>query len=112
MENRESRPSSTLPYSSPEKRKAWERRKRKEIRDIIETAKAVPCADCAVEYPYYVMTFDHVYGEKKFGIATAIQHCTRSLESVHEEIAKCEVVCMNCQALRHGGRCGPHERSY
>src|SRR5207245_2408021 len=31
---------------------------------FIRAAKNVPCTDCGVKYPYYVMDFDHARGEK------------------------------------------------
>ncbi len=34
-------------------------RLREETRVIVREAKSVPCADCGVKYPYYVMDFDH-----------------------------------------------------
>ena len=40
------------------------RRRRERGKDYVDTLKRVPCADCGVEYPPYVMDFDHVRGEK------------------------------------------------
>ena len=56
-----------------------------------------PCADCGIQYPSWVMQFDHVRGEKKFDIAQA---SSASEKRLLEEIAKCEVVCANCHAER------------
>lgn len=67
------------------------------IRKMLRELKSVPCLDCGVEYPFYVMQFDHVRGEKKFGVATGPY---RKLEDLMEEIEKCEVVCANCHAIR------------
>lgn len=66
-------------------------------REIIRAAKEVPCADCGIEYPYYVMQFDHL-GEKKFNIGQTGPSCAR--EKLLAEIAKCEVVCANCHSER------------
>jgi hypothetical protein len=63
---------------------------------IVIAAKDVPCADCGVKYPTCVMQFDHVRGEKKFNIGGGV----RGISSIIAEIAKCEVVCANCHALR------------
>jgi hypothetical protein len=50
------------------------------------------------------MQFDHVRGEKEFGIAKALAKCGQiTLEELRAEIAKCDVVCSNCHALRHSG---------
>jgi hypothetical protein len=68
-------------------------------RAIIKNAKAVPCADCRVSYPSYVMQFDHVRGQKLFDIG-AFMATSRPLRDLHREIAKCEVVCANCHAER------------
>lgn len=77
-----------------------QRRARKiAARGIIREAKNVPCADCHMTYPYYVMQFDHVRGEKLFDVGTFIA-TNLSIRSLHREIAKCEVVCANCHAER------------
>lgn len=68
-------------------------------RRVIVEAKDRPCADCGIKYPYYVMQFDHVRGEKAFTIAA--HHTLKvKLEVLKEEIAKCDVVCANCHAGR------------
>lgn len=64
---------------------------------IIRDAKDKPCADCGIQYPYYVMQFDHVRGEKKFNLGGGWNN---SIEAIREEIAKCDVVCSNCHAER------------
>lgn len=66
-------------------------------RAIIIEAKNVPCMDCGIQYPYYVMQFDHVRGEKLFNIANVR---TMSKKKLLDEIAKCEIVCANCHAER------------
>jgi hypothetical protein len=43
------------------------------------------------------MDFDHVRGEKKFGIAICINRAWKLLEA---EITKCDVVCANCHRIR------------
>jgi hypothetical protein len=84
---------------------ARHRKKRQaEFRQIIRVAKSQPCADCGGSWPYYVMQFDHARGEKNFGIATAIGKVGQiTVQALREEIAKCDVVCANCHALRHRG---------
>lgn len=64
----------------------------------IRTAKARPCADCNVQYPYYVMHFDHVAGEKLFNLGNA--RMSMAVGRVVAEMEKCEVVCANCHAER------------
>ena len=75
-----------------------ERRKLK-IRSIIVEEKNKPCMDCGGSYPYYVMDFDHVRGEKKFNLSIAAQKIY-SLKKIQDEISKCEVVCANCHRER------------
>lgn len=53
-----------------------------------------PCVDCGEKDPV-VLDFDHVRGEKRTGVKRMLAG-TYSLESVFEEIAKCEVRCANC----------------
>jgi hypothetical protein len=82
----------------------WRKKRQALFRRIIREAKDQPCADCGGKYPYYVMQFDHVRGVKKFGIATALSRVgTASPSQLRDEIAKCDVVCANCHALRHRG---------
>jgi hypothetical protein len=75
--------------------------------EIVHKAKSVPCADCGESYPYYVMQFDHVVGEKKFNIGAAGWGYVK-MQDLIDEIAKCEVVCANCHAKRtHARRTTP-----
>lgn len=69
----------------------------------IRVIKDVPCKDCGQRFPYYVMDFDHVRGEKKFVISGATcDYWPTTLE----EIEKCDVVCSNCHRIR------THSRNY
>ncbi len=75
-------------------------------RQAIREAKNVPCADCGIRYPHYVMDFDHRFGEKKlFNISVAAGQTRLSWQKMAAEIAKCDVVCAN----RHRER--THQRS-
>ena len=60
--------------------------------------KSKPCTDCHLTFPSYVMDFDHVRGEKLFGIAHGMHNHT--LDRVLVEIAKCDLVCANCHRIR------------
>lgn len=74
------------------------KRQRSENRELIRTSKSKPCHDCGVQYPYYVMQFDHLDGESKsFNLG---DHEGRTRGILLSEIAKCEVVCANCHAER------------
>jgi hypothetical protein len=64
-----------------------------------------PCTDCGKIFPPQVMQWDHLPGNVKLGnISTGIRD--RSREEVLDEIAKCELVCANCHALRTFERAG------
>lgn len=75
------------------------RARRVRLRELIKDAKNKPCVDCHTSYPWYVMDFDHVRGEKKFTIGKAGNR-NLSEASVLAEIAKCDLVCANCHRER------------
>ena len=60
--------------------------------------KDVPCVDCGIRYPPYVMEFDHRPSEKKlFRISAGIN---RKKAVLLVEMAKCDIVCANCHRIR------------
>jgi len=66
---------------------------------IILAAKAIPCADCGVQYHSCAMDFHHRDPSKKeYHMGRAIG---RRAEVVLKEIAKCDVLCSNCHRMRH-----------
>ena len=67
------------------------------MRTYVRKMKEKPCSDCRVQYPYYVMQFDHMHS-KEYDIATLVNYNNRG--KIESEIAKCEVVCANCHAER------------
>ena len=77
-------------------------------RRFVMRAKAVPCADCGVQYHFSAMQFDHVEGEKTFEIGT--KYSSVSLSALKAELAKCDVVCANCHSVRTYSR--THRRSW
>jgi len=56
-----------------------------------------PCMDCGGWFPFYVMQFDHVRGDKMRSVSSMN---TYSVQSVMDEIEKCDLVCANCHAIR------------
>lgn len=74
------------------------RRQDKKRRDFIRSLRERPCADCGVQYPWYVMEFDHLPEFVKSASVTRLQK--RSMKVLMEEVAKCEVVCANCHCVR------------
>lgn len=102
-----------MPYSDKEKQREAQRRSEKrlrpqtrktdrerkeQIKEIVRKYKEVPCTDCGIQYPFYVMQFDHVRGVKEGNISAFVSN--RQLKKALEEIQKCEVVCANCHAAR------------
>jgi hypothetical protein len=80
-------------------RKAYMKAYKQARRNITDALKAVPCADCGLSYPPFVMDFDHVKGEKTKDISNLVQEGA-SLAALMAEIDKCEVVCANCHRIR------------
>lgn len=60
------------------------------------------CADCGFKGHPAALEFDHVSGEKSFNIGEQVGN--RSRKTLWEEIAKCDVVCANCHAIRTANR--------
>ena len=71
-------------------------------RHWIDSVKVLSgCVDCGIWGPPEVLTFDHIRGEKKFGVGTSWNQGRVALE---EEMDKCEIVCANCHAIRTKSR--------
>jgi hypothetical protein len=64
-----------------------------------------PCTDCRRVFAYQVMQWDHRPGTHKLGDISA-DFWGRSREEVLAEIAKCDLVCANCHAIRTFSRSG------
>ena len=77
-------------------------RQRQRLRQILLEAKAKPCQDCGMQYPSYVMDFDHRESSVKLD---NVGHFTRfTKKMLLAEIAKCDVVCANCHRERTYGQ--------
>jgi hypothetical protein len=64
-----------------------------------------PCTDCGHPFPPQVLQWDHLPGVLKLGeISTGLRG--RSRDDILDEIAKCELVCTNCHAIRTFQRAG------
>lgn len=72
---------------------------RRRMKQWIKDLKTVPCMDCGVTYPYYVMDFDHRDPSKKADTINRILN-NGSWRKLREEVAKCDVVCANCHRER------------
>lgn len=82
--------------NNPEASRNITRRLRARNVEIMRTLKDVLCTDCGVQYPYYVMDFDH--RENKSYSINLIKHY--SVETFVAELDKCDVVCSNCHRER------------
>lgn len=72
----------------------------KEKREFLIKVKDVPCADCKVKYPFYVMDFDHQNVKDKVQEVSYMFTRNWSLDKIRLEVEKCEVVCANCHRIR------------
>lgn len=77
--------------------------KRKQYRDrvrpVLNEIKDQPCADCGFRYPYPVMEFDHVRGEKVDNVSAMVSRGV-GLKKILAEVEKCDIVCANCHRIR------------
>ena len=64
---------------------------------IVDYLKTKFCVDCGYS-DYRALDFDHVRGEKLFSIANG---WCRPWSEIEKEIAKCDIRCRNCHAIRH-----------
>lgn len=67
-------------------------------RQFIRQLKSQPCTDCGKKFHFAAMHFDHLR-DKKFNISDGSSRAM-NLDKLKKEIAKCEVVCANCHAVR------------
>jgi hypothetical protein len=86
-----------------ERHKANTARRKAEVRlrsqeFLRELKESTPCTDCGVQYPYYVMDFDHLR-DKKYQVAL-MPGMGYDIPAIKAEIAKCELVCANCHRVR------------
>jgi len=79
-------------------------RRRKELIEFVNSLKQKPCMDCGVQYPHYVMDFDHRDKSDKIdSINQMVLYHSYSKEKILEEINKCDLVCANCHRIRTYG---------
>jgi hypothetical protein len=82
--------------------RTWERGRRLWLLSL-KTGR--PCTDCGKIFLPQVNQWDHLPGNLKLGnISTSLRD--RSRQEILDEIAKCELVCANCHALRTFERAG------
>lgn len=66
--------------------------------DLLDQARSVPCTDCGGVFPQCAMDFDHRDPSTKVrGVTRMING---SIDRMMAEVAKCDIVCVNCHRLR------------
>lgn len=78
-------------------RREQERLAGRKYRTRVDALKAKPCIDCGGTFPPECMQFDHVRGVK---VKDVSRMASQSLAVIMAEIAKCDLVCANCHAIR------------
>ena len=64
-----------------------------------ELKSSIPCADCGGSFHPVAMQWDHLPGQAKRGeVGVLVRSLSRN--RILEEIAKCQLVCANCHAVR------------
>ncbi|QBP31020.1 HNH endonuclease [Streptomyces phage EGole] len=116
-----------MPFSNEEERKAYAKahyeknkhvykernnRSRQKREDFVfDLKKNNPCADCGEFYHPCQMQYDHIADDKEATVSWLVRNGT--IKKIETEIAKCELVCANCHALRtwtrHEKNCGSKE---
>lgn len=76
------------------------KRKMQQSKELIRSAKNVPCKDCGKSYPPYVMDFDHLDQKSKIFCVSTAGRGRIKMQNIINEISKCEVVCANCHRER------------
>jgi hypothetical protein len=75
------------------------KKRKAEMIEHLRKVKDIPCMDCGIKYPYYVMDLDHREPENKsHNINQSIAR--GNWKKFLEEIDKCDVVCSNCHRIR------------
>lgn len=59
-----------------------------------------PCTDCGQQYHHVAMHWDHLPGSVKLDNVSRMVHVGMQESRILSEIAKCELVCANCHAMR------------
>lgn len=71
--------------------------------EIAAIKEATPCVDCGFSFPACAMSFDHLPGTGKVAnISDLAKNGCRT--QALREIEKCELVCLNCHAIRTDSR--------
>lgn len=87
------------------------RASQQERRDYINQLKSHPCTDCNGSFPPMCMQYDHRDPTTKTVAVAHLVFISCSIEDIDREIAKCDLVCANCHAIRtHRRKGGPRQQ--
>lgn len=92
-----------MPHKDQGVKRAREIQRRKKL---IRDAKNLPCTDCGVGYPYYVMQLDHRDAGTKLHTFDWYVNRKGTIGELIAEISRCDPVCANCHAERSAQRAG------
>jgi hypothetical protein len=73
------------------------------LRELVRSMKSSPCSDCGWKKHWFLMEYDHRDNTKVMDVSRMIQRGF-SEESVLTEIAKCDLVCVECHRIRTWNR--------
>ena len=79
--------------------KRGNRTKAKLRRELWVIKEESGCVDCGEKYPHYMLHFDHKPEFEKLGGVTEL-YSRYGREKGRQEMAKCDIVCANCHAIR------------
>jgi len=91
-----------MPYKDPVMQALVTRTYRDIRKQEVARLKEAPCVDCGRRFPPECMQWDHRPGEVKYRAISRITSMPR--EALMAEIAKCDLVCANCHAIRTKAR--------
>ena len=74
--------------------------KRRRLRVWLSKLKDNPCIDCDTRFNKHLMHFDHLPEYDKFADISEMIADGRSKTAIQAEIAKCELVCLDCHSIR------------
>lgn len=80
---------------------ARRKRRQEEIRDWFRKYKStLACMDCGISHPAVLQFHHRDSSGKSFNIADVTSRAS-SVRQIVDEVAKCDVLCVNCHAKRH-----------
>jgi hypothetical protein len=83
-----------------QRRLAQKRRYHEELLEWHRALKRAACSDCGGRFHHAAMEWDHRVPETKSDDVSSMVGKTHSKRQILAEIAKCDLVCANCHAVR------------